>query len=195
MSSRLTNSIVSMLFATGILSLVLFVSCGNQGESSFKTASQDSSLSTEELVQAIQSLEMKIENLDKTMREFYSKPARDFAIPKDGISFKEDSLVRLEKAIDRLVDVASSTSLSSERNTILRRNYETSRDRESPLFKELWNSAGTAKKELFMMTYSQILEKLGPPQLLLGGPEVIWQYQHGSVTFIDGIVSDVHFHK
>ena len=62
-------------------------------------------------------------------------------------------------------------------------------------FASRWSDETSAGNDLFMMTYGQVMERLGSPLSFHGQNKVVWEYEDGFVNFVDGYASSVTFKK
>lgn len=157
-------------------------SASNDGTAASMIAGADG-----ELLCAVQSLERSIRELN---RNFERAGLAGGTSPK-GDERKtriEPDDKRLDTLIESLIQVIQGSSLSSERNTLLRDRYLSLGSKEPGGLKRFWQTDKGARDDLFMMTYSQVLERLGPPEIVFSsaGLDVRWNYPDGQVTFIDG---------
>lgn len=108
------------------------------------------------------------------------------------IPLNPDAIGRLEHKIELLASTIRSSALSSERNTSLQEYYSGLENKTPIPIGHNWRSNAEAKSELFLMTYSQILKRFGPPQLIYtGSGNVYWTYGNVYIIFTDGYVSKV----
>jgi len=146
------------------------------------------------LLQAISNLSMRIEELNEATWGYRTKEAQAQS-DVERIPLRPEKVDLLAEKIEQLVNAVRLSVSSSEKNTVLHENYSRLRNKTPTPVAHQWQTNSEAKSELFLMTYSQVLARCGPPQQINGGGSVVtWVYSNCYVLFVDGYVSRVELH-
>lgn len=148
----------------------------------------------EALAKAIQDLGQRINSLHQILAPFghaENDGSSESNIP-DRIRI-DPSTSNLETSIERLINVLEKSILTSGHNIVLRERLEEISNWTPVQISDIWNSRDEAMKALFMQSYSQVLNKMGPPEYVIsgGGLSAEWHYKDGWILFVDGYVGNI----
>jgi len=144
------------------------------------------------LAAAIDDLKKSIDRLQGSLALTEPAPSEwDAALAGERVALEPARPSRLEEKLEELTAAVKLLAASSGGRASLRLGGqdlgETPEDARTG-----WNSSKAAEDELFLLSYAQVLEKLGRPHYIRSMNGIIyWDYKGMSVKFMDGLVAEV----
>ena len=196
-------AVVTLLLFVTVFFIVLQPIAISEPTSEPRTESKLSSVSTPDLVDALRRLDDSTRTLSDRMErlgrqlESYGavaektttkeKPAK--LLPGNGVAKLTAAIQTLDKSI-RTMPVGARLAGGQS----FRQRAEPRILTEVTDMKTRWNSDKDAKRSLFLKSFVEVLQELGPPNSINGNNTTSWFYKNGAIRFINGHVCYVDVH-
>jgi len=187
---KLIASLMVCIIVLAVLIMVNVFVLDQGGGSDPLVPTTEDSVNETRLISAIQELSSRIESLQSGSSGNFKFEQSDSENAKVKI---EPSVSNLEVLIEKLIKKLGRSVMTSERMTVLRDSPDKLTNWGAIRISSKWNNHTEALRALFMMTYSQVIEKVGWPHSILthGNNCTQWNYKDGGIMFIDGYLSNI----
>ncbi|MBI4878799.1 MAG: hypothetical protein HY812_03945 [Planctomycetes bacterium] len=180
--------LLGFLAAISIVTLLVVTLGSDDGGPAFESSGTDLA----ELRQSIDSLRQSIDRLSQLLvdRPEPAVPGQGTAAPAPAISGPELREVVADSVRQALQEAPIGPAAPRLDAAALRALYEEKRGQTSVSPRTLGATRDAAERELLLLDYSAVLQKLGVPMSISGDETggVRWWYEGGTVYFHDGLV-------